>query len=161
MFSIPFDRVLRRAGRAVAKGRRRSWAEWGMLGVAGVTVAGTAVLLRVLPFRRVQRLMAGQARAPKSSAGLSPEAERRLLWAVAAVGRRLLPNRPCLPQALAAQWLLRRWGARPARLQIGVARADDGSIEAHAWLERGGEVLIGGAASPRLYHTLSTGADLP
>jgi hypothetical protein len=42
-----------------------------------------------------------------------------------------------------------------------VARNEDGSIEAHAWLEREGQVLLGGAESPRLYRALSTTADSP
>lgn len=154
------DRLLRRGGRLAAALRRRSWADWKALAVAGGTVVTTAALLRLLPFRRVRGLMEGQGAAP-APPRLSPDDERRLLWAVTAVSQRLLPSRPCLPQALAGQFLLRRRGARPVQLQIGVARNEDGSIEAHAWLEREGQVLLGGAESPRLYRALSTTADSP
>ena len=136
--------------------RRQSWADWTALAVAGSTVVGTTVLLRVMSFRRAQRLIEGDGHA-RTRRPLSPDQERRLLWAVTAVSQRLLPTRPCLPQALAGQFLLRCWGARPAQLRIGVARNDDGSIEAHAWLERDGQVLLGGAESPLLYRSLSTG----
>jgi hypothetical protein len=158
MHRTPFDRLRRRSGRLLARLRRRSWADWAALAVAGGTVVATAVLLRVLPFRRVRRLMEGR-RPIRVRRPLSSGEEQRLLWAVTAVSQRLLPNRPCLPQALAAQFLLRRRGARPAHLRIGVARNDDGSIEAHAWLERDGQVLLGGAESPLLYRPLSTGPD--
>lgn len=158
MHRTPFDRLRRRGSRLLAELRRRSWADWAALAVAGGTVVATAALLRVLPFRRVRRLMAGEV-PDRERPSLPSDEERRLLWAVTAVSRRLLPNRPCLPQALAAQFLLRRRGARPAHLRIGVARNDDGSIEAHAWLERDGRVLLGGTESPLLYRPLSTGSE--
>jgi hypothetical protein len=70
------------------------------------------------------------------------------------VGARLLPNRPCLTQALVLQYLLLRRGDTLAKLHIGVAKGEDGELLAHAWIERGGRVLIGGATSPRTYRRL-------
>jgi hypothetical protein len=69
-----------------------------------------------------------------------------------AVSRRLFPERPCLVQALAARWLLARRGIA-SDLHIGVLKNDD-ALEAHAWLERDGRVLVGGAASPAVFHPL-------
>jgi hypothetical protein len=115
-----------------------------------------AVLLRTCPFGWVRAALGvDRSWGPSGPARLTPAAERRLLWAVGAVSRRLLPARPCLTQALAAQALLRWRGGRAARLQIGVARAPDGRLRAHAWLERDGRVLIGGDASPTQYQLLS------
>lgn len=148
-------RLLRRGRRLARRLARRSGAERRALVVATAAVAVVAVLLRTCPFHWVRAVLGVDRSHGPSGPGLSPAAERRLLWAVAAVSRRLLPARPCLTQALAAQALLRWRGGRAARLQIGVARAPDGRLRAHAWLERDGRVLIGGDASPTAYQLLS------
>jgi hypothetical protein len=63
-------------------------------------------------------------------------------WAVTAASR-FVPRSTCLVRALAAQSLCRRYGY-PCRLQLGARRGDAGDLEAHAWLEIGDEVVIGG-----------------
>ncbi|MSR22793.1 MAG: lasso peptide biosynthesis B2 protein [Gemmatimonadetes bacterium] len=55
---------------------------------------------------------------------------------------RVVPGATCLVQALAAEWPIRRGGAA-ASLRFGVAKGD-GGLDAHAWLESGGRVLLGG-----------------
>lgn len=55
-------------------------------------------------------------------------------------------NRPrrwaiCLPQALAAHWMLRRRGV-PSTIQFGVQRGGDG-LAAHAWLCTQGAIVLG------------------
>ena len=152
-------RLLSRGRRGAQTLRRVTWAEWKALGLAGGTVMVVAVLLRLVSFRRVRRLLSGAASRWEGPVRLSEDDEQRLLWAVAAVSRRLFPARPCLTQALAAQVLLRWKKGRPAQLRIGVARADGNQIQAHAWLERDGNVLIGGTASPRVYSPLSGRAE--
>ena len=67
---------------------------------------------------------------------------RHIIWAVTVVGRYLHGKGGCLPQALAAQILLRKHGF-PSAFKIGVARNGEASLQAHAWLENEGEVLIG------------------
>lgn len=67
-------------------------------------------------------------------------------WAVATAARRI-PAATCLTQALAAQYLLRRRGLE-ADLRIGVARAAGEPLEAHAWVESRGQVVVGGVARP-------------
>ena len=62
---------------------------------------------------------------------------------------KVVPHLPfrtrCLPQAVAAQWMLRRRGVR-SRLVFGVRRGAEGSgqLEFHAWLMVGGECVVGG-----------------
>ena len=60
----------------------------------------------------------------------------------------------CLPRAMALQWMLMRRGKRPI-LVIGVLPGDRrGKLDdLHAWVELGGEVLIGAIAEP--YVTLA------
>jgi hypothetical protein len=66
-----------------------------------------------------------------------------IMWAFSAVNRRLVFT--CLMNALAAHALLTRYG-HPVTLRIGAARGN-GSFAAHAWIEKDGEVVMGGPAS--------------
>lgn len=54
-----------------------------------------------------------------------------------------VPGATCLTQALAARVLLSSEG-HPSRLRLGMARID-GSLQAHAWLESDGTIVVGGA----------------
>ena len=73
-----------------------------------------------------------------------------LVWAVQVASRRLLRTNPCLTEALALWGLLRHHGYE-TELRIGVARDQSAGFQAHAWVERNGEVLIGGERSPDTY----------
>jgi hypothetical protein len=117
----------------------------GLLLQAGAIVLAVRVVLWVLPsativriVRRVSDARAREKRAPR------PPVER-VTSAVEAVSRRI-PQATCLTQALSAQLLLRRFGY-DSRLCLGVARSPRGQFRAHAWLERDGAVVIGGAES--------------
>jgi hypothetical protein len=66
-------------------------------------------------------------------------------------GRVMFGEMPCLPQALAARWLLGRAGY-PTDLRIGIAPDKIGKAAfAHAWLEEKGRVVLGGRASAWRY----------
>jgi hypothetical protein len=147
-------RLLRRGGRLRRRIQRRSWAERRDLAVAFGTATLVAGLLHTCSLRRLLQLLDGWG-TPRSSRSVSDAEEQRLLWAVESATRRLLPRRPCLTQALTARLLLARRGARPTTLQIGVTRGENEAFGAHAWLERNGTVLIGGAAAPQSYTTLT------
>lgn len=114
---------------------------------AGLLIATIQTALAMLPFRQVMRGVYRMARprsVPGANAGESAQFDRELaVWAVEAAGRRLLSRNPCLPKALAVLILFRRAG-EPAELRLGVARDADGPVRAHAWVESGGSVVIGG-----------------
>ncbi|HVT89771.1 MAG TPA: lasso peptide biosynthesis B2 protein [Tepidisphaeraceae bacterium] len=55
---------------------------------------------------------------------------------------RFIPEATCLTQALAAHVLLRQEGFDP-KLQIGVARDQQGVFKAHAWIECDGNFVVG------------------
>lgn len=109
--------------------------------------------LRVLPFATVQRLVLRLSRparnAPRS---LSPAQIINRVGAVR-MASRVVPGSTCLRQALAAQVLLGRAG-QASQVRIGVARGDLGELEAHAWLEVNGQVVIGGERRLDRYTTL-------
>lgn len=148
--------LVHRGRRLVQKFRERSWAERRDL-VAALCIASlVAGLIHTCSFRRALRIVDRWSRGSSATTGsLSDAEERRLLGAVEAAARRVVPQKPCLTQALTARIMLARRGARPTELQIGVARNSDGSLSAHAWLERNGTVLTGGEGSPNTYSMLS------
>ena len=57
---------------------------------------------------------------------------------------RYVPKATCLAQALTIQLVLKKSG-RGAHLHIGVTGSDNGRLEAHAWVESQGRVIIGGS----------------
>jgi hypothetical protein len=71
-----------------------------------------------------------------------PSSLERIAWAIRVAGR-YVPGVTCLVQALAAQVLLEQEG-HPACLCIGVAKDKNGRLQAHAWTESGGKVVVGG-----------------
>ena len=76
-----------------------------------------------------------------------------LVWSVAVVSP-YVPKTTCLAQALTAQFLLQRAGHQ-ARLHIGVNYGIGGRLEAHAWVESQGRILIGGFDLNRYTHLLA------
>lgn len=101
--------------------------------------------VRCLPFRRIARgLGTAQLETPLSL----PPAERALAveisWAVQAVARHVPLRFVCLPQAIAAQRMLRRRGIA-STLYLGVSpdRAKPDAIAAHAWLRAGDKIVTG------------------
>ena len=126
---------------------RLSPAERRIVLSAAIRLVGFRLALTLLPFRWV-RPLAERGRRPRSTARAEagPGVEE-LAWAVRSASRRV-PRATCLVQALALQALLARYG-HTSTLRIGVAKGDARELEAHAWLEREGSVLIGGAEAAR------------
>jgi hypothetical protein len=97
--------------------------------------------LRLMPFQRLQAILARK----RSRVHMSQTAEERLLarlvWAMEVSGQYV--GASCLKKALTLQWLLSRHGV-PTRLWLGV-RPGEATLQAHAWLEQSGSVIIGGA----------------
>ena len=104
------------------------------------TLVAARLGLWLLPFTTARRLLTAHARRSRAA----PRDAVSVAWAVAAAARRLpAPFRDCLPQALAAETILKRHGA-PAELVIGARPAvGAGRIEAHAWVLSGERVVVG------------------
>ena len=75
------------------------------------------------------------------TAGALPSPDR-IAWAVECVSRVVPRGNNCLVRALATGIVLKRYGY-PSELKIGVMKPAGGRFEAHAWLESGGNVVIG------------------
>lgn len=124
-----------------------------MLIQAGILIGAIQFALWVLPFGTVLRRLAQWSPPSSRSTGSDPSYPCRVVWAVTAIGRRVLGDRPCLPEALAVQWLLRRH-AYPAVLHLGVRRDEGNALRAHAWVTSDDRVVIGGADAPLRYTSL-------
>lgn len=118
---------------------------------AAYTLAATWIGLRTLGFTAVSRKASrgpGQGLRGRSWCGpppkrsVSPPTVERISWAIRAASRFVPGAANCLVRALATQSLLGRFGY-PSELRIGVRKAEDGGIAAHAWLESAGSVVIG------------------
>lgn len=119
--------------------------------VAALTVAG--VLLRLLRFSRLAPRL-GRHMAESDPTEDQPKTARALQisWAVTAAARNLPWKPVCLPQAMAAQWMLRRRGI-PSTLYLGVNPA--AGLDAHAWV-RAGRVIVTGGPQPENFAVVSS-----
>jgi Transglutaminase-like superfamily len=116
------------------------------------TLAVTWIGLRTVGFASVRtraaRVIAPRPGAPHEWCGppprsaLDPPDIERISWAVRAASRFIPGGSNCLLRALATQALLGRFGI-PSNLRIGVRKAGDRGLAAHAWLESAGAVVIG------------------
>ncbi len=93
------------------------------------------LMLWLLPFSRIQRSFK-QFNIEKSDIPVS-----RLTWSVRMTSR-YVPGATCLTKALTGYSLLSKHGY-PSLVKIGVGKSAEGEFEAHAWLEYGGEVVLG------------------
>src|SRR5690242_6572458 len=98
----------------------------------GLWLLPLPTLLRLLTKLRTAKpiLMKGNSKTTETIA-----------WAVA-VASRYVPAGTCLTQALAGQILLVQH-SEPALLWFGVAKNEAGKLEAHAWVDRRGRIVIG------------------
>lgn len=93
------------------------------------------------PFKDLQaEIAAGRAGTRVPSGGV--EATASEVGDAVASAARFVPGARCVAQSLAAQAMLVRRGV-PSTLQFGFKRADDGSVQGHAWLEATGRIVAG------------------
>ena len=105
------------------------------------TVAWIRAALRFLPFRLTQALINRAAVPPTGREPAVDSQLQTLVWAVDIVSQ-WIPDATCLTQAYAAKILLAKCGYR-VDLKIGVLKKEPARLDAHAWLEHDGRVIIG------------------
>ncbi len=115
---------------------------------AALILSGIGLGLRMIPFASIRRLVTGLSEPPRSSGRANRFSPDKIAWAVTTASRHVPGAHKCLSQALAVRLLLGRQGY-PASLRIGVAKSEEGWLQAHAWVESGGEVVVGGAEHDR------------
>ena len=109
------------------------------------TLAG--VLIRLVEFRRLApRLGQHMAVSPAEHDETSSPQVASVRWAVEAAARHLPWKPVCLPQAVTAQWMLRRRSI-PSTLYLGADPTAD--YYAHAWVRAGNTIVAGGPRDER------------
>ncbi len=130
----------------LARAGRLSVAEMRLLteAIFGLVVSG--VLIRFWRFRVLAaHLGRHMAESPIDQDRAQLAVAQSIRWAIHATARRLPWHPVCLPQALTAQWMLRRRGIT-STLYLGV---DPGSrYDAHAWVRAGALIVTGGPRRP-------------
>lgn len=116
-------------------------------------VAGA--LVRLVPPRRWRRRFGPVGRTKSTPRGEPADLAtvRRIRLAVARGSRNVPANPNCLPQALAARWMLERRGI-PSTLYLGSESDGAGGHRFHAWLKVGPEWVTGHCEESR-YSLLS------
>lgn len=112
--------------------RPHGLADWAAFSEAWWRLAAIGLGLRLLSFRRVERLFAPRQKARSAA----PEEIARCVWAAGAASRHHLRPMHCLERSLCLRQLLGRRGCE-TRLRIGVAR-EENRLLAHAWVESEG-----------------------
>lgn len=109
----------------------------GMVVVAASLLVLARVAVATIGVDRSQRLLTSVAVPTR----LFPVDAEHIPWAVE-TGATVIPAAvTCLPRAVVCQAMLAARGVE-TKIRLGVDPADD--FAAHAWVERGDEVLIGG-----------------
>jgi hypothetical protein len=96
---------------------------------------------------------------PRDPRPVNPTRIRDLCWAITAIAARTAFSATCLEQAVALVMLL-TIARIPANLVVGVARAES-AVRAHAWVESGGVVVLGGTQSQGFTPLLRVGSSPP
>jgi hypothetical protein len=116
-------------------------------------VAGVRLALLLLPFGRVHATVQSWAVADRSLTSTTPGA---IAWAVGRTAS-AVPGANCLVQAFATSILLARHG-RVGTVRIG-ARRTARVLEAHAWVECEGSVVVGDRDDLATFRVMTPGPD--
>jgi hypothetical protein len=119
---------------------RLSPADRRLLVTAALLQAAIRLGLAVLSYRKLRGLV--DRLTLTSTPAAPPVSPERIAQAVTRASR-AVPGATCLTQALAAQVLLEGRG-HPARVRVGIGRAEGARLVAHAWVECDGRIVLGG-----------------
>ncbi|AOY82354.1 lasso peptide biosynthesis B2 protein [Moorena producens JHB] len=98
--------------------------------------------LWLLPFQTLRRLLAKISQPSPPAQRVNQTHLSKIVGAVNLSSRYMPGGVKCLARALTTQVLMSRCGYSP-QLRIGVAKGEGGKLEAHAWVENQGQIVIG------------------
>lgn len=110
--------------------------------------------LWLLPFSTLRGALDKRRRRNTRAGEADCASIKRAVWAIDKASR-FIPAVTCLIRALAAQLMLEKLGCR-ASLRIGVAKGEEGQLQAHAWVESEGRIIIGNVADMSRFVALSS-----
>ena len=122
-----------------------SWTERFLLVEACLYLGMARAALLTLPFKRIAPFLGEQVEKDDVRETDSPPSNiaRRIGWAVDVMSRRTPWESACLAQAIAGKFMLKRRGLT-SLLYLGTRKDEAGQFTAHAWLQNGNEILLGG-----------------
>jgi hypothetical protein len=127
----------------LARFMRRNRLDRRLLIEALALLCWARLLIRVVPFRWIApHLGRPMAESPVDVGDAPRQLALRVAWAVQAVAHHVPLGFACLPQAVAAKWMLRR-RRLPSTLYLGLQRQKEYATTAHAWLRVGDVILTG------------------
>ncbi len=130
--------------------------ERALLGEA-LAYLGLARALLLLPFQWVAPLLGRQVpgeAVPPPAMSIPPQEAREIGQAIERASAHTPWKSACLAQAVAGKLMLKRRRI-PSRLHLGMRRDEAGKLQAHAWLESGNEVLVGGGEKQKDFGVLA------
>ena len=102
------------------------------------------IWLAMVPFKR----LAARLSTDEGATDPDPELLERVGFAVSAAGANVPWRSDCFPQSIAAYKMLQRSGYA-SKIRLGVEKADEDELLAHAWLTCGETVVTGGGQLDR------------
>ena len=133
---------------------RRRARDYPLAAEAALLLLAVRLALWALPSRASTRLVVFATKElVRNPASRYAETADHVVQIVEAMGR-LMSVTNCLVRALTT-WIILMRRRIPARLRIGVTRGPAGRLEAHAWLESRGRVVIGDAGELSRYVRIS------
>jgi transglutaminase superfamily protein len=108
---------------------------WGVLWVIKLG-------LWVVPFRNMKRFLTNENYPVRRGKEKVKIPVKRVAWTVSMASRYVPNGKNCLLRAATTHHLLKRIG-HPSVLHIGVDSSTQGTLDAHAWVESNGEVVVG------------------
>jgi Transglutaminase-like superfamily len=121
-----------------------SWSDRLLLVQSTFVLAMVVLGLKAFPWSTLHRFLPKLANWLSRFMPANRPPAQQIAWAIR-VASWIVPGATCLPNALAAQFLLIRF-AYPTDFQIGVARNRYGKLEAHAWVTTEKNIIIGGVS---------------
>jgi hypothetical protein len=138
--------------------RSRSRVEWFLVARTVVVMTILVVAVRSLPYRIWRRLSAADGWMRSRGVAVVVSAPQ-IVRAVESATRFVPGGANCLARALTTRILMARYGLG-STLRLGVAKAPSGILEAHAWIEYQGAVLVGDRGLDRFELLPDSGARL-
>lgn len=118
-----------------------SWRDKTILTIAFTLLGLVRLGLWLVPFQRLRLLLAKISNISFQNHEFKQVSIGKIIWAVE-TSSRYMPGVKCLARALTTQVLMSQHG-HFCELKIGVAKGEQGQLEAHAWIESQGKIIIG------------------